>query len=115
MAKPKPDPATPYVDPMAVLGVSHDAGEEEIRAAYLAKVKEHPPDRSPAEFERIRDAYEALRDPRGRARVRLLAGDPSAPLALLLDGQPNPRRFVGPEPWLAALKETSTGKKVKHG
>ena len=48
----------------AVLGISINASEEEIRSAYLAKVKEHPPDRSPEEFERIRDAYETLRDPR---------------------------------------------------
>ena len=46
------------------LGVSATASEEEIRAAYLSKVKEFPPDRSPLEFEAIRDAYDALCDPR---------------------------------------------------
>ncbi|MBI3268497.1 MAG: J domain-containing protein [Planctomycetes bacterium] len=92
-------------DPLTVLGVSADIGEEELRAAYLQKVKEHPPDRSPAEFERIRDAYEALRDPRRRARARLLAVNPRAPLTSLLDTQPCPRRFVGPALWLAALQE----------
>ena len=51
------------MDPTEVLGVGQDAGEEEIRAAYVRKVKEHPPDRSPEEFERIRDAYDSLRDP----------------------------------------------------
>ena len=46
------------MDPREVLGVNQDAGEEEIRAAYVRKVKEHPPDRTPEEFERIRDAYD---------------------------------------------------------
>ena len=47
-------------DPRQVLGIDAEAGEEEIRAAYLRKVKEYPPDRSPREFERVRDAYEIL-------------------------------------------------------
>ena len=55
-----------------MLGISADADEEQIRAAYIRKVKEHPPDRSPEEFERIRDAYASLRDPRRRMRDRLL-------------------------------------------
>ena len=33
------------MDPREVLGVNQDAGEEEIRTAYVRKVKEHPPDR----------------------------------------------------------------------
>ena len=49
-------------DPGEILGVSLEAGDEEVRAAYLRKVKEHPPDRSPREFERIRDAYDLLRE-----------------------------------------------------
>ena len=50
------------MDSGEVLGVNQDAGDEEIRAAYLSKVKEFPPDRAPAEFEKIRDAYETLRE-----------------------------------------------------
>ena len=68
-----------------MLGVGPDAGEEEIRAAYVRKVKEHPPDRSPEEFERIRDAYDSLRDPRRRMRDRLLAVDPGAPLVSVIE------------------------------
>ena len=34
-------------DPRQVLEVEAEAGDEEIRAAYLRKVKEYPPDRSP--------------------------------------------------------------------
>jgi len=81
-----------------------DAGEEAIRAAYLAKVKQFPPDRAPADFERIRDAYELLRDPRRRAAYLLFSADPEAPFVSLLAGRPEERRFVGPEPWLSVVK-----------
>ena len=60
-------------DPRQVLEIDAEAGEEEIRAAYLRKVKEYPPDRSPREFERVRDAYEMLRDPR-RPHAEPVAG-----------------------------------------
>jgi len=92
------------MDPREVLGVRQDAGEEEIRAAYVRKVKEHPPDRSPEEFERIRDAYDSLRDPRRRMRDRILAADPLAPFVSAIDLQARPRRFAGPQPWLEVLK-----------
>ena len=88
-----------------VLGIPVTAGEEEIRSAYLARVKEYPPDRSPEEFERIRDAYETLRDPRRRMRDMLLSADPEVPLVSLVEGQPAQRRFAGPRPWLEVLKK----------
>jgi curved DNA-binding protein CbpA len=91
-------------DPRAVLGVSSDANDEQIRDAYLHKLQEFPPDRCPAEFERVRDAYELLRDQRRRAHHMLFSCDPNAPLESLLDGV-GERKFVGPEPWLAVLKE----------
>jgi curved DNA-binding protein CbpA len=92
-------------DPREVLGVGLDASEEEIRAAYLRKVKEFPPEREPAEFERIRDAYEILRDPHRRMAHLLFSVDPAAPIASLLERRPAAREFVGPEPWLAAIRE----------
>ncbi len=91
-------------DPREVLGVNQDAGEEQIRAAYLSKVKEHPPDRSPEEFERIRDAYDSLRDPRRRMRASLISVDPVAPFASVVEGNARQRRFTGPQPWLEVLK-----------
>ena len=95
----------PHEDPRAILGVKPNASDEEIRAAYLRKVKEHPPERSPTAFERVRDAYEVLRDPRRRALYFLLSVDPEAPLVSLLTDQPREKRFVGPSPWLAVLRE----------
>jgi len=92
-------------DPRIVLGVGQDATDEQIRAAYLGKLKEFPPDRSPAEFEQIRDAYEVLRDRRQRFRHLLFSVDPRAPLDTILEGDSGERKFVGPEPWLAVLKQ----------
>jgi curved DNA-binding protein CbpA len=91
--------------PEAILGVAPQATDEEIRAAYLRKVKEFPPDRAPEAFERVRDAYEALRDPRRRVQRLILAADPQAPLTSLLDERGPKRQFAGPEAWLAVLKE----------
>ncbi len=91
-------------DPREILGISPTATEEDVRAAYLLKVKQYPPDQSPEQFERIRDAYDALRDPRRRARHLLLSVDPGAPLTSLLADHPKSRQFVGPQPWVEALK-----------
>lgn len=92
-------------DPRRLLGVSDDAGDGEIRAAYLQKIKEYPPDRAPREFEKIRDAYDLLRDPRRRAAQMLLSVDPAAPLASIPEARNAGPRFTGPEPWLAVAAE----------
>ena len=95
----------PTSNPYAVLGVSLNADDERVRAAYLAKLKQFPPDRSPAEFEQVRNAYDLLRDRRRRAQYTLFSIDPKVSLESLLEGTDNDRRFVGPAPWLAVLKE----------
>jgi curved DNA-binding protein CbpA len=94
-----------HKDPYQLLGIPLEAGDDEIRAAYLRKVKEYPPDRAPREFEKVRDAYELLRDPGRRTRHLLVSADPKQPLAGLLEGRAAERRFTGPEPWLAVLRE----------
>jgi hypothetical protein len=86
------------------LGVSATASEEEIRAAYLSKLKEFPPDRSPVEFEAIRDAYETLCDARKRFQAMLLSTAFTAPLVSLLADHKARRNFVGPQPWREVLK-----------
>ena len=93
----------------ALLGIGPEATDADIRAAYLVQVRLHPPDRDPEQFERVRDAYEKLRDPRQRARQVLEGPDPFAPFVeLLAESAPAKRRFVGVEPWLAVLKEKRT-------
>ena len=91
------------MDARQILGVPLEAGEDEIRAAYLKAVKEYPPDRSPEQFEKIRDAYETLRDPRKRVR-EMLSARPWDPFAALFSELESERRLVGPRPWVEVLK-----------
>ena len=95
----------PEANPCDVLGITPDASDQEIRAAYLAKVRAYPPDVAPEEFERIRDAYAALSDSRLRIERTLLQADPGQHLATLFIEYNPGRRFAGPDAWLAVLKE----------
>ncbi len=97
-------------DPEIILGVEANATDDEIRAAYLARIAQFPPDRAPAEFERIRDAYELMRDPRGRARRLLFGRGLDWPLENLLGDTQAARIYVGPEPWLDALKASAAAR-----
>lgn len=99
------DPSAQGDDPWLVLGLSADADEAEVRAAYLRLVKAYPPDRAPEQFERVRDAYEELCDPAHRAQRLILGADPLAPVVSLLGGEGQQRRFVGPKAWWAALRD----------
>lgn len=47
-------------DPYRQLGVLESAGDEAIRAAYLAAIRACPPERDPQRFEQVRAAYEAI-------------------------------------------------------
>lgn len=47
-------------DPHALLGVPADATAEEVRRAYLRRIKVFKPDRDPVAFRRLRAAYETL-------------------------------------------------------
>ena len=62
-------------DPYKTLGVKSGATEAEIKQAYFALVREHPPERDPEGFKRIRAAYEKLRAGSERAETDLLLID----------------------------------------
>ncbi len=72
----------PYTDPYSVLGLARTATSAEIKQAYFALVRTHPPERDPDNFKRIRAAYERLRDPERRTETDML----------LLDGWPDSAR-----------------------
>jgi curved DNA-binding protein CbpA len=93
------------MNPFAVLGVDETADDAAVRAAYLVAVRAHPPDRDPAAFQRVREAYDAIRDEERRLELRLFGPPPLDRLEALLDAFPDERRFVGPDPWLAVLLE----------
>ena len=93
------------MNPFAVLGLDETADDAAVRAAYLAAVRVHPPDRDPAEFQRIREAYDAIRDEDRRLELRLFGPPPLDRLEALLEAFPDERRHVGPDAWLAVLRE----------
>jgi curved DNA-binding protein CbpA len=93
------------VNPFIVLGLDETADDAAVRAAYLAGVRAHPPDRDPAGFQRIRAAYEAIRDEDRRLDLRLFGPPPLDSLDALLEAFPDERRHVGPDPWLHVLRE----------
>ena len=58
------------------LGLTGAPSQQEIRRAYLRKVKEHPPERDREGFERVREAFELLKSGLGEVVLRGLT--PSA-------------------------------------
>ena len=68
--EPREEPASE--DPYVVLGLHPGASHLDIRTHYRAALRQHPPESDPEGFKRVRAAFEALRDPRMRARTTLL-------------------------------------------
>ena len=101
--------------PLDVLGVTPGASMDDIRAAYLARVKEHPPDRDPENFERIRDAYQALVDSRNPDAQSSHQLDPSMWLSEMLKGEEDrTRRFPGPDAWLKAISACGSANETRR-
>jgi curved DNA-binding protein CbpA len=59
-------------NPSTVLGLARGAGVADIKKAYFALVRLHPPERDPETFKRIRGAYERLRDDKIRLETDML-------------------------------------------
>lgn len=56
------------MNPYLILGVSRHADDKAIRQAYLAAVKESPPDTHPERFQAVSAAYEQIKDETSRMR-----------------------------------------------
>jgi curved DNA-binding protein CbpA len=67
----QPDLRPDVTDPYAVLGLSRNADQAEIRTVYFALVRRHPPEQDPETFKRIRVAYDKLRTAQRRAESDL--------------------------------------------
>ncbi|MGR9054103.1 MAG: J domain-containing protein [Gammaproteobacteria bacterium] len=70
--------------PYEILGVAPESDDDQIKAAYLEKVKDCPPDRDQERFQIIRDAYEAVKDAKSRINYALFHV-PDADFGALLD------------------------------
>jgi curved DNA-binding protein CbpA len=83
-------------DPYQILGLDPDSADDAgVQAAYVAKLREHPPERDPEGFQRLRGAYEQLRTRRRRLEYALFhqqAAPTVAELAAHLLTRGTPRR-----------------------
>jgi len=66
------------MNPYLILRVSPDAGDAEIRRAYLEGIRNFPPEREPARFQAISHAYGQIRDEKSRLQYRLFDRSPPA-------------------------------------
>ena len=81
-------------DPYRTLGVARNADDATIHGAYLELVRRYAPDRHPERFERVRAAYEAIRDRHSRIGHELFSTDPPTLedlLAVVIMPGPKPR------------------------
>ena len=62
-------------DPYKTLGIEPSATQAEVKQAYFTLVREHPPERDPEGFKRIRAAYEKLKSAGERAETDLFRID----------------------------------------
>ena len=60
------------MNPYLILGVAPTADDQTIRQAYLAAVRESPPDTHPERFQAVSAAYERIKDEPNRLRYLLL-------------------------------------------
>lgn len=63
-------------DPYSILGVSPDAGDEEVHRAYLEGVRRCPPDNDPNRFQALNKAYETLKTRKRRLQYALFDTEP---------------------------------------
>ncbi|MGB7342055.1 MAG: J domain-containing protein [Phototrophicaceae bacterium] len=59
------------LNPYDILGIEQTASDKDIKKAYFAKVREHPPESDAQQFKRIRAAYDMIRTPGARSATDL--------------------------------------------
>lgn len=57
--------------PYAILDVGENAPQEEIRQAYLEKLKMFPPEKNQAKFQEITDAWHLVESELARAKLKI--------------------------------------------
>jgi len=67
------------------LGVATSASADEIRSAYLALVRLHPPDADADKFREIHSAYQMLSDPLIQAAAMMKRTDPPSLEAIVAE------------------------------
>jgi curved DNA-binding protein CbpA len=60
------------MNPYKILGIRKGASQSEIKNAYFSLIKQHPPEKDPQGFKRIRGAYEELKTKKKRKEADLV-------------------------------------------
>ncbi len=96
-------------DPYAVLGLSTEATDDDIRRKYLELVRTYSPDRHPAKFAEVRAAYESLKDLNTRLQRRLFDRHRPDSIDLLIEELScrGPRRRLSLETLLQVVQARS--------
>ena len=101
-----------------VLGLPHSASDADIRHRYLELVRRHAPERDPERFQKVTEAYEALRDRRRRIQSMLFGvteyPDHEMALDALVDAHRTPRRTPGLKTLLAAEGKPGWRRAERH-
>lgn len=93
-----------------ILGLPLDATDRDVRKRYLDLVRKYPPERDPLRFQKITEAYEALKDERKRLESKMFgafsATDSESALLELLDARESRRIRVGLKELKNAVKKS---------
>lgn len=90
--------------PYEVLEVAEDAPQTEVRKAYLAKLREFPPEKSAEKFQQVTEAYEHIKDEVARANLKVFGMQNFSDNQRLTDLMVRPKRErnkIGIGPWIA--------------
>jgi len=71
-----------------ILEVSPTDNDEDIKAAYLQKVRQYSPERCPEQFQAIRAAFESIQTKSQRLKYQLFHYDPPTMSAILEQALP---------------------------
>ena len=82
-------------NPYVVLGIPKSASPDEVKKAYFGLIREHPPEKDPQGFKRIRIAYDSLRDAGKRSQTDLfLFNDPYGEFNIRQEGRQKYERDI---------------------
>lgn len=98
-------------DPYQLLRVSRDADDAAIRAAYLAAVRDCPPERDAERFARLRKAFDAVATHRLRLAHELFNREPATADEVLHHVEDT---FFPRRPDVASLLRLLKGMDVRH-
>ena len=95
------------MDPYLILDVPEGSDDATIRRAYLAAVKDNPPDHNPDRFREINEAWDRTKDAKSRAEFELFNAEPgiSSPFEALVNAHRYSRNTRRTPPSFSALKE----------